>query len=66
MSIELKDSNDLHSISKLIEKHGSTKVKISVKDQNSNYIFELSKPRHFDFKLFKKLKNHSNIRKISL
>ena len=66
VSLELKDSNDFHSISKLIEKQGSTKIEITVKDQNSNYIFELAKPRYFDFKLFKKLKNHSNIRKISL
>ena len=35
VSIELKDSNDLQSISKLIEKHGSTRVKILVKDQNN-------------------------------
>ena len=49
-----------------IKEEGDTKIKISINENDKNYIFELKNKRKFNFELLKVLNKEQYIKKISV
>ncbi len=65
VQIDLNNFYDLEKLNKVIDKKGETKIKISVFDDDKNYLFELKNKRKFDYETLKSLNNQPYIKKIS-
>ena len=65
VSIELSDKNKLKDLDELLKNSGETKIKVVLKENKKNYLFELKKNRKFDFNLFSLIKNKVYVKKIS-
>ena len=65
VSIELNDKEKLKELSEILKTTGETKIKVILKDNSKNYLFELQKARKFDFILFSLIKNKEYVKKIS-
>ena len=65
VSIELSDRKMLKELNELLFKTGQTKIKVVLKNDSKNYMFELEQTRKFDFNLFSLIKNKEYVKKIS-
>jgi len=64
--IEMNKSEDLEKLYEKIKEKGNSKIKISINDNNENYLFELKDKRKFDFETLKNLNNEQYIKKITV
>jgi len=64
--IEIDKSNNLKKLYETIKEKGKTKIKISIKEENKNYLFELKDERKFNQETLKFLKKEHYIKKISV
>jgi len=64
--IELYSSKSLDKLYESIKEIGDTKIKISINENDKNYIFELKNKRKFNFELLKILNKEQYIKKISV
>ena len=62
--IEIKNANSLSRLYETIKKKGNSKIKISISEQDKNYLFELKDKRKFDFETLKYLNKEDYIKKI--
>ena len=64
--IEIDKSDNLEKLYKNIKEKGNSKIKISIYDQNKEYLFELADKRKFDYETLKNLNQEPYIKKISV
>ena len=64
VSIEIGSVDNLPEIKNLLNKPGSTEIKIIVANEEDKYSFKLDKNRQFDFNSFGLLKSKEFVRKI--
>jgi len=65
VEIEIHNANDLKKLYEAIKEKGDSKIKISIKNESKNYLFELKEKRKFDYKKLKNLNKEQFIKKIS-
>ena len=66
ITFEIEKLENLKNFSNLISKKGNTNVKIVVKNNSKNLIFELSKKRKINPEILKSLKNKPYLKKINI
>ena len=66
VEIQMHNVDDLEKLYETIKEKGDTKIKISIKKEDKNYLFELKDKRKFDYETLKHLKKEQYIKKISL
>ena len=59
-------SEDLEKLYKVIKDKGDSKIKISIEEDDKNYLFELKDRRKFDYETLKNLNKEHYIKKINL
>ena len=64
--IEINDEEGLKKLYEAIKEKGDSKIKISIKNENKNYLFELKEKRKFDYEILKHLNKERYIKKISV
>ena len=64
--IEINTSDNLNKLYESIKEKGNSKIKISISDQDKNYLFELKDKRKFDYETLKYLNREPYIKKISV
>ena len=64
--IEIDNSLYLEKLYKSIKERGDSKIKISIKEKNKNYLFELKDKRKFDYKKLQDLNKEHYIKKINV
>ena len=64
--IEIDKSYNLDNLYKLINEKGNSTIKISILEDDKNYLFELKDKRKFDNKIFSMLNKEHYIKKISV
>ena len=62
--IEIDNLDNLEKLQQSIKEKGNSNIKISIKDQNKNYLFELKEKRKFNYETLKHLNKEHYIRKI--
>ena len=55
VEIEIYNADDLKKLYEAIKQKGDSKIKISIKNENKNYLFELKEKRKFDHQTLKNL-----------
>jgi len=66
VEIQVYDTNDLDKLYRIIKDKGNSKIKISIENNNKNYLFELKDKRKFDNETLKYLNKEHYIKKINL
>ena len=66
VEIQLHKSEDLEKLYKVIKDKGDSKIKISIEEDDKNYLFELKDRRKFDYETLKNLNKEHYIKKINL
>ncbi len=66
VEIQLRKTEDLAKLYEVIKDKGDSKIKISIEDNNKNYLFELKDRRKFDYETLKHLNKEHYIKKINL
>ena len=66
ITFEIEEVDNLKKLKDLISEKGNTNVKIVVKNNSKNLIFELSKKRKINPKILKSLKNELYLKRINL
>ena len=66
VEIQLHKSEDLEKLYKVIKDKGDSKIKISIEEDDKNYLFELKDRRKFDYETLKYLNKEHYIKKINL
>ena len=66
VEIELNNESDLNKLYEIIKEKGASKIKILIKKDDKNYVFELKDKRKFDYETFKYLNKVHYIKKINL
>ena len=66
VEIQVRNAADLDKLYEVIKDKGDSKIKISIEDNNKNYLFELKDKRRFDHETLKYLNNEHYIKKINL
>ena len=66
VEIEINNADDLKKLYEAIKEKGDSKIKISIKNENKNYFFELKEKRKFNYKTLKQLNNEQYIKKINI
>ena len=66
VEIQVRNAADLDKLYEVIKDKGDSKIKISIEDNNKNYLFELKDKRRFDHETLKYLNNERYIKKINL
>ena len=66
ITFEIEKLENLNNFSNLISKKGNTNVKIVIKNNSKNLIFELSEKRKIDPKILKSLKNEPYLKRINI
>ena len=66
VEIQVRKAEDLEKLYKVIKDKGNSKIKISIEDNNKNYLFELKDRRKFDYETLKYLNKEHYIKKINL
>ena len=66
VQIEINDEDDLKKLYEVIKEKGNSKIKISINNENKNYLFELNDKRKFDYETLKLLNKEHYIKKISV
>jgi hypothetical protein len=64
--IEIDTSDSLKKLYKSIKEKGNSTIKISIAEQDKNYLFELKDKRKFDCETLKYLNREPYIKKISV
>jgi len=64
--IEIDKSDNLIKLYENIKEKGNAKIKISIAEENKNYLFELKDGRKFDYEMLKYLNKAAYIKKISV
>ena len=62
----MKNAEDLEKLYEAIKEKGSSKIKISIKKADKDYLFELKDKRKFDFETLKSLNKEQFIKKITV
>jgi len=66
VEIEITNADDLIKLYEAIKEKGNSKIKISIKNNNKNYLFELKDKRKFDYETLKHLNKEQYIKKINV
>jgi len=66
VEIQIRKAEDLEKLYKVIKDKGNSKIKISIEDDNKNYLFELKDRRKFDYETLKHLNKEHYIKKINI
>ena len=66
VTFEIEKLENLKNFSNLISKKGNTNVKIVVKNNSKNLIFELSEKRKINPEILKSLKNEPYLKRINI
>jgi len=66
VEIEIHNASDLKKLYEVIKEKGNSKIKISIKNENKNYLFELKDKRKFDYETLKNLNKEQYIKKINI
>ncbi len=66
VEIEVYNANDLKQLYEAIKQKGDSKIKISIINENKNYLFELKDKRKFDHQTLKNLNKEQYIKKINV
>ena len=66
VSIEIDTSDNLNKLYESIKVEGNSKIKISINENNKNYLFELRDKRKFDHKTIQYLNKKHYIKKIRI
>ena len=66
VEIQMKNAEDLEKLYEAIKEKGSSKIKISIKKADKDYLFELKDKRKFDFETLKSLNKEQFIKKITV
>ena len=66
ITFEIEEVDNIKKLKDLISERGDTNVKIVVKNNSKNLIFELSKKRKINPKILKSLKNEPYLKRINL
>ena len=64
--IEIDKSESLKKLYEKIKEKGSSKIKISINENDKNYLFELKDKRKFDYETLKHLNKERYVKKISV
>ena len=64
--IEIDKSDSLKKLYENIKEKGDSKIKISIMEEDKNYLFELKDKRKFDFETLKYLNREPYIKKINV
>ena len=64
--IEIDTSDSLKKLYESIKEKGNSTIKISISEQDKNYLFELKDKRKFDYETLKYLNQEPYIKKISV
>ena len=64
--IEISSLNNMKDLYKSINEKGDSKIKISIEENNKNYLFELKDKRKFNYQTLKFLNNEPYIKKITV
>ena len=66
VEIQMSSHDDLNKLYEFIKEKGNSKIKISIRSEKKNYLFELKEKRKFDYETFKYLNKVPYIKKISV
>ena len=66
VEIQMSNHDDLKKLHEFIKEKGNSKIKISIRNEKKNYLFELKEKRKFDYETFKYLNKVPYIKKISV
>ena len=66
VEIEMHDIENLDKLYEVIKEKGDSKIKISIRKKEKNYLFELKDKRKFDYQTLKYLNKEHYIKKISV
>ena len=66
VEIEIHNVDDLKKLYEAIKEKGDAKIKISIKDESKDYLFELKEKRKFDYQKLKNLNKEQYIKKINI
>jgi len=66
ITFEIEKLENLRNFSNLISEEGNANVKIIIKNNSKNLIFELSKKRKINPKILKSLKNEPYLKRINI
>jgi len=66
VEIQMSNADDLDKLYEAIKEKGNSKIKISIVNDNKNYLFELKDKRKFDYETLKHLNKERYIKKINL
>ena len=66
VEIQVHSTDDLEKLYRVIKEKGNSKIKISIENNNKNYLFELRDKRKFDNETLKYLNKERYIKKINL
>ena len=64
VEIEMHNEDDLSKLYEAIKEKGDSKIKISIRKENKNYLFELKDKRKFDYQTLRHLNKERYIKKI--
>ena len=66
VEIEINSADDLKKLYEAIKEKGNSVIKISIINENKNYLFELKDKRKFDYDTLKNLNKEPYIKKINV
>ena len=66
VEIEMHNEDNLDKLYEVIKEKGDSKIKISIRKKEKNYLFELKDKRKFDYQTLKYLNKEHYIKKISV
>ena len=66
VKIEIHNEDDLNKLYEAIKEKGDSRIEISIKKDDKNYLFELKDKRKFDYQILKYLNKEQYIKKISV
>ena len=66
VEIHMYNTEDLEKLYQVIKDKGDSKIKINIRKEDKNYLFELKDKRKFDYETFKHLNKERYIKKINL
>ena len=64
--IEIDTAENLNKLYDNIKEKGDAKIKISIQEQDKNYLFELKEKRKFNYEMLKHLNKERYIKKITV
>jgi len=66
VEIQIRNTEDLKKLYQVIKDKGDSKIKISIENENKNYLFELKEKRKFNQETLKHLNKEHYIKKINI